>query len=143
MARLKLNIKAAAMNAVGLGAGAYAASAINKIGPVQKMSPAIRGVIKVALGTLLPSFLAKGKTAGIVKSAGDGMVAMGVIELANGTVLKGNPVRFMGLETSTIGMPDTYVDEAYSVGNANNFDQGVIDSTIGSVPTYSTDADEQ
>ena len=140
MARLKLNVKAAAMNAVGLGAGAYAASAINKIGPVQKLSPAIRGLIKVALGSFLPS-IGKGKSAGLIKSAGDGMVAMGVLELANGTVLKSNPVTISGVVDSTIGMPETYVDQSYSVGEV--FNEGVIDSTIGSAGAYSTDADNE
>lgn len=78
----KINIQATALKVAGIGAGAYASVKINKIGFIEKQKPALRGVIKIAAGALLPIFLAKGKKADMIGNVGDGMIAGGVLDLA-------------------------------------------------------------
>jgi hypothetical protein len=138
MAKLKLNIKQAAIKTAAIGAGAVGASMLNNVDFIGKMKPALRGGIKVALGVALPAFLAKGKKADFINGIGDGMVAIGVAELANSFSPNKPLISISGPGFNTIGQTQ-YVDEAYTAGVGFNND------TIGlteDVPMYTTDADE-
>lgn len=116
----KINVKAALMKTVATGGGAVAAASLNKIEFVSKQSPLIRGIIKVAAGVLIPS-LAKGKAAGLLSDAGNGMIAVGATEIANATVFKSAPVSISGTLWPTLGdvpmpyYPAPAVSEEYDV----------------------------
>lgn len=115
----KLNIKAAVMDAAANGAGAVAAVSLNKIGFIQKQKPLVRGLIKVAAGAFLPKLLGKGKSGALLDNVGKGMMAIGVVEIANDTVFKNNPVSISGVGTlPTIGEvdPGTLITENYVSG---------------------------
>jgi hypothetical protein len=79
----KINVKDLAIKAAGVGAGAYAAQKLNSIQFVKDQKPALRGAVKMAIGALLPAFLAKGKKAAIIEGVGNGMIAVGALEVAS------------------------------------------------------------
>lgn len=112
----KINIKGALMKSASTGGGAILAASANKISFVQKLSPTIRGALKMAVGALLPEVIGKGKKAQVVADAGSGMIAVGALELYNGLVAKGNTAKALQIsgvtEMPTLGEIDRiYVDE--------------------------------
>lgn len=112
----KINIKGALMKSAATGGGAILAASANKISFIQKFTPTIRGIIKIAAGALLPEVIGKGKKAQVVADAGSGMIAVGALELYNGLVAKGVPEKALQIsgvkELPTLGEIDRiYVDE--------------------------------
>ena len=79
-----IDFKAIAMRVGGVGAGAVAANAAYKILPTN-MTARTKAFIVLAAGALLPAISGKGKSAGILQSVGDGMVAFGALALAKST----------------------------------------------------------
>ncbi len=116
----KINLKGAALKVAGTGAGAYAAIKLNKISFVANLSPVIRGVAKIGIGALLPGLL-KQKPGSIADHAGNGMIAIGALELAS---------KF-DTSISISGFPTVgkiYYDEAYQSG-LNNSTMGSADDS--------------
>lgn len=76
--KLKLNIAQIGTKAIGLGAGAVAAKAADSLPFVSTQAAPIRALAKVALGVALPMFVKND----MVGAAGDGMIAVGIADLA-------------------------------------------------------------
>ena len=120
----KFDLKGIAMKAAGAGAGAYAAVKLNKVAFVAKQKPAIRGLIKVALGAFLPK-LAKGKAGGIMDNVGNGLMAVGALEAAGQFDASLPQLAGIG-EFPTLGESNTIVfDENYGTMSG-------VENTIGS-----------
>lgn len=113
----KIDLKGAVIKVAATGGGAVAAASLNKVDFVQQQQPLIRGAIKVALGAFGPQFLGKsGKMGNIINALGDGMIAVGAIELANASIFKDKPVSVSGvLPTVTT---DMYPVQVYADANA-------------------------
>lgn len=114
----KVDIKGSLTRTAGVGAGAVGGAYLNKIAFVGNLSAPIRGAIKIGLGGFVLPMLAKGKAGNMIENVGDGMIAVGVIELVNGTVFKTNPVSLSGMDTlPTLGnVRRVYVDSARVAG---------------------------
>jgi hypothetical protein len=118
----KLNIKGIGLKVAGTGAGAYAAVKLDKISFVANLSPMVRGLIKVAIGALLPS-IAKQKPGSILEHVGTGMIAVGALQLATKF---DSTIALAGIgdaELPTLGQ--VYYDEAYT--NVAGTDDDVIE----------------
>lgn len=76
--KIKFNLASAGSKALGLGAGAVAAKAADSLPFVSSLDPKIRAVAKVGFGLALPLFVKND----IVTATGDGMVAVGIADLA-------------------------------------------------------------
>lgn len=111
----KVNIKASVTRAAGVAAGAVGGAYLNKVAFVGNLSAPIRGGIKIALGAIALPMIAKGKAGAMVENVGDGLIAVGALELANGTIFKNNPVALSGMDslpTLGSGIKRVYVDDA-------------------------------
>lgn len=127
----KLQIKSMAVSAAATGAGAVAGAAMDKIGIIGSQSGLIRGGIKIVAGVLVPHFLGKGKSAGLMQSIGAGMIAVGALNIANATIFKGNP---LVAGVPTLGYTHAYVAPNYNDGADTGTLSGVPGQTIGEMP---------
>ena len=124
----KVNIKGSLTKAAVVGAGAVGGAYLNKIAFVGNLSAPIRGGLKVGLGALVLPMLAKGKSGGIMDSVGDGLIAIGVLELANGTIFKSSPISISGLPT--LGAVKRVMVDTSRVSGMDTL------PTLGSADTY-------
>lgn len=110
----KFDVKKIGLKAAGLGAGAVAAGLVNKVLP--NMNPKIRAAAKIAAGVLLPTFMPKQD---LIGAAGDGMVAVGVLELAKSFV-----PAIAGVDDAIVGA-EYVTDEGYEPQYVNGIDDAV------------------
>jgi hypothetical protein len=90
MGKLKFDFKKVGIKAVGIGAGVVAGqlidSNIDKLGISSLNSPAMLGVVKIALGAIVPELISgRSKSASInaiLIPFGDGLIASGALTLA-------------------------------------------------------------
>ena len=107
----KINVKGAVMKSAAVGGGAVAAAMLNKVPAIQKLTPLVRGAVKIAIGALVPSFLSKGKKGELMENVGAGMIAVGSLELANATAFKTSPVSVSGIMPTLGNAPVYYNNE--------------------------------
>lgn len=93
----KMNIKNVLVGAAATGAGAIGAGFLNQVAFVKTLNPMVRGGAKVAAGVFLPHLLGKGKNAEIFSKVGAGIISVGMLELANGTIFSKSPISISGL----------------------------------------------
>lgn len=114
----KVDIKGSVMKIAGTGAGAIGGAYANKIAFVGNLSPLIRGIGKVAIGGFVLPMVSKDKN---IENVGNGLISVGMIELANATLFKASPVALSGV---TDGLPTlgripgkrVYIDEKRMAG---------------------------
>lgn len=122
----KFDIKKIGMKAAGLGAGAVAAGLVNKVLP--NFNPKLRSALKIAAGVILPELAPKQD---LIGHAGDGMVAVGVLELvqqfAPGMVsgfddaVAGEYVTDSGFESEYPGVSAVNDDESLGANDEENY----------------------
>jgi hypothetical protein len=79
---------------------------------------------------LVPHFLGKGKSAGLMQSIGAGMIAVGALNIANATIFKGNPL--------VAGVPTLGYTHAYVAPNYGDTDTGTLSGVGDSYDSYNT-----
>ena len=126
----KFDIKGMAIKAATTGAGAVAGGMLNKIGFVANQKPLIRGLIKIVAGSVLPAVLAKGKKSEMFSNIGNGMVAVGALEVANGFLPDGSKVSLSGVPT----MPSLGYSYLQGAGMANE------QPTLGNAVAFTDDS---
>jgi hypothetical protein len=95
----KVNISASLTKAAAVGAGAVGGAYLNKIKFVGDLGAPIRGAVKIGIGAIVLPMLGKGKSAAMINDVGNGMIAVGAIELANATLFKSSPIALSGMDT--------------------------------------------
>jgi len=76
----KINFQQITTRALGIGVGAVAGKALNRINFIGDQKPGIRGLIKIVVGAILPEVLGKGKNKSMIENAGAGIIAIGAVE---------------------------------------------------------------
>ena len=106
MAKIKLSsVKAPLQKGALTAAGVFAATKIDGFIPATGMlaDAKVKAGIKIVAGILLPSLLGKGKVGGLVADFSAGLATVGILQLANETVLSANKVSISGTEFPTLG----------------------------------------
>jgi hypothetical protein len=137
---MKIKIVDIAVKAGGVSAGAVLAKFADKLVP--NLNPAIRGAAKIAIGAVVPAFMPKQK---FVEHMGNGMIAVGAVELAGNFV----PAIVSGTNDSPMsgigsGEPMT-IDEDYEagLGEADDDDEEMAGANDDPMGAISDDEEEE
>lgn len=116
----KFNIKAAGLRTVGVAGGAVVGTVIDK--PLAKVNPKVRGIGKIVLGAVLPSFVPKMP---IMQHVGDGLIAVGAVDLAKEFVPSLEGIGEKDYMDTDLGYIGEDVDELS--GTENDMSMGTVE----------------